>query len=274
MPDAYTHGHHESVLRSHRWRTAENSAGYLLAELSEGSSILDVGAGPGTITLDLAARVAPGVVRGVDASADIVAQAEADRTASGAENVTFAVDDAYALASPDDAWDVVHAHQVLQHLTRPVDALREFRRVVKPGGVVAARDVDYEGVIWWPRLPALDEWLEVYLATHRATSGEPAAGRQLKAWANEAGFTHVHSTATLWLFESSEDRDGGAGCGPTGRCSRPSRIRWCAPGSPTVRRWSASVPRGSSGRRIPMGGSRCRTVRSSPGADPHARPRR
>lgn len=206
MPDAYTHGHHESVLRSHRWRTAENSAAYLLPALAPGVSILDVGAGPGTITLDLAARVAPGVVRGVDASAAVVAQAEADRAAAGMANVVYAVDDAYALDTPDASWDVVHAHQVLQHLARPVDALREFRRVVTPGGVVAARDVDYEGVIWWPRLPGLDEWLEVYLAAHRATSGEPAAGRQLKAWAQEAGFTDVRASASVWLYESPEER--------------------------------------------------------------------
>ncbi|GAA3034168.1 methyltransferase domain-containing protein [Microbacterium dextranolyticum] len=206
MPDDYTHGHHESVLRSHRWRTAENSAAYLLPELVSGASVLDVGAGPGTITLDLAVRVAPGQVRGVDAAADVIAQAEADRVASGVDNLTFAVDDAYALSSPDDSWDVVHAHQVLQHVTRPVDALREFRRVVKPGGVVAVRDVDYEGVIWWPRLPGLDEWIEIYLAVHRATSGEPAAGRELKAWARAAGFTDVRSSASLWLFETPEDR--------------------------------------------------------------------
>lgn len=206
MPDAYTHGHHESVLRSHRWRTAENSAAYLLPFLQPGTCILEVGAGPGTITLDLAERVAPGAVRGVDASPDVVAQAEADRAASGITTVTYAVDDAYALDSADDRWDVVHAHQVLQHLARPVDALREFRRVVASEGVVAARDVDYEGVIWWPRLPGLDEWLEVYLAAHRATSGEPAAGRQLKAWAQEAGFTDVRASASVWLYESPEER--------------------------------------------------------------------
>ncbi len=206
MPDAYTPGHHESVLRSHRWRTAENSAAYLLPELAPGLSILDVGSGPGTITLDLAALVAPGAVRGVDASADVIAQAEADVAASGLSNVTYAVDDAYALDSPDGAWDVVHAHQVLQHLARPIDALREFRRVVAPGGVVAARDVDYEGVIWWPRLPGLDEWIRVYLAAHRATSGEPAAGRELKAWARAAGFADVRATASVWLYETPAER--------------------------------------------------------------------
>ena len=44
--DTYTHGHHESVLRSHRWRTAENSAAYLLPYLAPGQSLLDIGCGP------------------------------------------------------------------------------------------------------------------------------------------------------------------------------------------------------------------------------------
>ncbi len=206
-PDTYTHGHHESVLRSHRWRTAENSAGYLLPHLRPGLSVLDVGAGPGTITVDLAEIVAPGRVRGVDAADDVIATAEQLRVERGLTNLSFEVADGYALDAADSSFDVVHAHQVLQHVTRPVDMLREFRRVVAPDGVVAARDVDYEGVIWYPRVPALDEWIEVYLRVHRGTSGEPAAGRHLKAWAREAGFTDVTSTAALWLFESDEDRE-------------------------------------------------------------------
>jgi SAM-dependent methyltransferase len=203
----YTHGHHESVLRSHEWRTAENSAAYLVPFLRPGQRILDVGSGPGTITLDLARLVAPGGhVTGVDTAPSIVDKAAALVLETGVANVDFVVDDAYALDAADDSFDVVHAHQVLQHLERPVDALREFRRVVKPDGLVAVRDVDYEGVIWYPRIPALDEWLDVYIRTHRGSSGEPAAGRRLKAWAREAGFTDVAATATLWLFEDAEDR--------------------------------------------------------------------
>jgi ubiquinone/menaquinone biosynthesis C-methylase UbiE len=204
--ESYTHGHHESVLRSHQWRTAENSAAYLLPHLHEGMTILDVGAGPGTITADLARIVAPGAVRGVDAAADIVAQASTLAVEQGLANLSFAVDDAYALDAEDAAYDVVHAHQVLQHLARPVDALREFRRVLAPGGMAAVRDVDYEGVIWYPLIPALQEWLDVYVRMHRGVGGEPAAGRRLKAWAREAGFAEVVSSASLWLFETPEDR--------------------------------------------------------------------
>lgn len=206
MSDAYTHGHHDSVLRSHRWRTAENSAAYLLPHLRAGMRVLDVGAGPGTITVDLARLVAPGTVLGVDASADIVATAAAHAAEEAVANVEFAVGDAYALDAESGAFDVVHAHQVLQHLARPVDALREFARVVSADGVVAARDVDYEGVIWFPLVPGLDEWREVYLRVHRAVSGEPAAGRRLKAWARAAGFADVTSSISTWLFEMPEDR--------------------------------------------------------------------
>src|SRR5206468_3477073 len=117
--DTYTHGHAEPVLQSHRWRTAENSAGYLLPLLRPGLDLLDVGCGPGTITVDLATRVAPGRVVGLDVSADPLDEARAAATAAGVD-VTFEVEDVYALEADDDSFDVVHAHQVLQHLTDPV----------------------------------------------------------------------------------------------------------------------------------------------------------
>lgn len=207
MSDKYTHGHHESVLRNHERRTVANSAAYLVPHLRPGLRVLDVGSGPGTITVDLAERVAPGRVLGLDAAADVVEKAAALAASRGLDNVSFEVGDAYALDAPDGSYDLVHAHQVLQHLARPVEALREFRRVIADDGMVAVREVDYQGVIWFPLIPGLDEWHEVYLQVHRAVSGEPAAGRRLKSWAREAGFGDVTSSASVWLFESDEARE-------------------------------------------------------------------
>ena len=206
MKDTYTHGHHESVLRSHTWRTAENSAGYLLPELTPGLDLLDLGCGPGTITLDLAALVAPGRVVGLDAAADVIEQAEARRNETGAANVSFATGDAYALDLDDASFDVLHAHQVLQHLTDPVAALREMHRVLKPGGLLAVRDSDYGAFVWAPADPLLDRWLALYHQVTERNAANADAGRYLLGWVQAAGFTEVRASSSTWTFADPDDR--------------------------------------------------------------------
>ncbi|MFD5062127.1 MULTISPECIES: class I SAM-dependent methyltransferase [unclassified Streptomyces] len=202
----YTHGHHESVLRSHRWRTAANSAAYLIGELRPGMAVLDVGCGPGTITADLAALVAPGRVTAVDTNREILDQAAEVAAERGLDDVEFATADVHDLDFPDDSFDVVHAHQVLQHVGDPVQALREMRRVCRPGGIVAARDSDYAAMTWYPEVPVLDAWLELYRRVARANGGEPDAGRRLLSWARQAGFTDITPSAAAWCFATPENR--------------------------------------------------------------------
>jgi ubiquinone/menaquinone biosynthesis C-methylase UbiE len=201
----YTHGHDESVLRSHRWRTADNSAGYLLPHLRPGLSLLDVGCGPATLTADLARRVAPGRVVALEATTDALAAA-GEELARHPIDVDLVQGDVHALDMPDATFDVVHAHQVLQHVGEPVQALKEMRRVCAPAGVVAVRDSDYAGFVWWPRLPELDEWLALYSRLARANGGEPDAGRRLAAWARQAGFAEVTATSSTWCFATPQDR--------------------------------------------------------------------
>ena len=207
MAAVYTHGHHESVLRSHRWRTAENSAAYLLPHLKSGVTLLDLGCGPGTITADLATRITPGRVTACEVKDSALDLARAEIARRGLTNVDFAVGDAHALDFPDDTFDVVHAHQVLQHLEDPVVALREMRRVTKPGGLIAVRDSDYAAFTWFPQLPELDEWLDLYQRVARGNGGEPDAGRRLLSWAHAAGLTDVTATSSTWCFANQEDRD-------------------------------------------------------------------
>lgn len=205
--DRYLHGHAEPVVASHAARTVESSAAYLLPRLRPGLRVLDVGCGPGSITLDLARRVSPGEVVGVDASAQVVAQARSAAREAGDERTTFEVADAMALPWADDSFDVVHAHQVLQHVTDPVGLLREMARVARPGGLVAARDADYEAMTWAPAHPGLTSWLELYRAAARGAGAEPDAGRHLLGWAHAAGLTDVTATASVWCYADDEARD-------------------------------------------------------------------
>ncbi len=205
-PDTYTHGHDDSVLRSHRWRTVENSAAYLLDRLVPGASVLDVGCGPATITVDIAQRVAPGPVIGVDSAPDAVDAAAADGAAEGVANLSLRVGDVYSLDFEDDSFDVVHAHQVLQHLTDPVAALREMRRVCRPDGVVGARDSIYRAMSWFPLDPRLDRWLELYCVVAEGNGGQPDAGSRLLAWAQEAGFSAVRPSASAWCYSAPDER--------------------------------------------------------------------
>jgi SAM-dependent methyltransferase len=166
--------------------------------------VLDVGCGPGTITVDLARRVAPGSVVGVDREeAPLV---EARELAVDVPNLAFVVGDVYALQFADGSFDLVHAHQVLQHLTDPVRALVEMRRVCRPGGIVAARDADYASMSWHPDDPVLDRWLALYRAVARANNVEPDAARRLLAWAHAAGFSEVRASASAWCYATAEER--------------------------------------------------------------------
>jgi ubiquinone/menaquinone biosynthesis C-methylase UbiE len=202
----YTHGHHESVLRSHTWRTAENSAAHLLAHLRPGQDLLDVGCGPGTITADLALLVAPGQVVGLDEAPDVVAQAEAHATDLRLENLRFEVADLFSLGYPDASFDVVHLHQVLQHLADPVAALVELRRVLRPGGVLAARDSDYGAFSWAPGDRMLDRWLELYLEITRRNGHDARIGPRLAGVARQAGFSDIEVSSSTWTYADPETR--------------------------------------------------------------------
>jgi SAM-dependent methyltransferase len=200
---SYTHGHDESVLRSHRARTAANSAAYLLPHLGPTDRLLDVGAGPGTITADLGGRVAEVVA--VEIDEEVAALTRAGLAERGVE-VDVRVGDVHALPFDDGAFDVVHAHQVLQHVADPVLALREMARVTRPGGVIGVRDSDYSAFAWYPSLAGLDRWLALYEEAARANGGEPDAGRHLLSWAHAAGLADVSATASAWCFATPESR--------------------------------------------------------------------
>jgi SAM-dependent methyltransferase len=202
MEETYTHGHQEPVLRSHRWRTAANSAGYLLPHLRPGMDLLDVGCGPGTITAELAAVVAPGRTVGVDREPDVLAEA---RRHAGAV-VEFGAADVYCLPFEPQTFDVVHGHQVLQHLGDPVAALTEMGRVLRPDGLLAVRDSDYGAFVWYPDEHRLERWREIYTQVCSWNGADANAGRRLASWVGAAGFADLQVSSSTWTFADPEAR--------------------------------------------------------------------
>jgi SAM-dependent methyltransferase len=169
-------------------------------------TLLDVGCGPGSITLDLASVVAPGLVTGVDVAPVAIDAARAAAAERGTTNVRFVEADVHRPPVEPGSMDVVHAHQLLQHLADPVGALRAMAAATKPGGLVATRDSDYGAMTWHPADPQLDRWRELYRAVARANGGEPDAARRLPEWTRRAGLHQAELNASTWLFATPEDR--------------------------------------------------------------------
>ncbi|KIY43201.1 S-adenosyl-L-methionine-dependent methyltransferase [Fistulina hepatica ATCC 64428] len=202
----YMNDHSDAVLTTHGWRTVANSVSYVIPFLRPDMRILDVGCGPGSITVDLARLVPQGSVTGIEYIETPLGIARAFAASQGMSNVDFAVGDVHELAYPDDSFDMVHAHQVLQHVRDPVLALHEMRRVTKPGGIVAVRES--AAMVWYPKLEGLRKWHDVHQEVARAMGSTPSSGDRLHAWAKQAGFAkdNIECSAGTWCFASGDDK--------------------------------------------------------------------
>jgi ubiquinone/menaquinone biosynthesis C-methylase UbiE len=205
--EIYTHGHAVATVRQHGQRTASEAAAFILDELRPGMRVLDVGCGPGSITRGLAERVAPGEVVGLDMSADVLQLARGEAQARGIDNLRFERGSAYELPFRDESFDVVFAHQVLQHLREPGTAVREMLRVVRSGGLVGVREVDWGTVAYWPADPWIDRFIETHMKTWRRNGGEPNMGRQLRALFNGENVTDVSVTAATWCYATPAETE-------------------------------------------------------------------
>ncbi|THC96080.1 hypothetical protein EYZ11_004453 [Aspergillus tanneri] len=169
--------------------------------------ILDIGCGPGSITIDFARLVPNGHVTGIEYVSDPLDEAHKLASSQCLTNVDFQVGDIHSLEFPDNTFDIVHVHQVLQHIADPVQALREMRRVVKPnGGIVAARES--ASMSWYPANDGISKWLDLTQKVAGLKGGNPHPGRRIHVWAEQAGFerNRIKKSAGAWCFSSPEER--------------------------------------------------------------------
>ena len=186
-------------------RSATKEASFFIPHLHHGMRVLDVGCGPGSITLGLAEVVAPGEVVGVDFQSSQVAKAQALSAVRKTSNLQFKCADAYHLPFENHSFDGVFAHAVLWHLREPLRALAEVRRVLKPGGIIGIRDCDWGGRIYEPATPKLDRWFELTVKIRQQNGGNPFLGRNLRRLLHEAGFVTTSVGASTWSAGNMEE---------------------------------------------------------------------
>ena len=178
-------------------RTATKEAAFFLRFLRPPMRVLDVGCGPGSITLGLAETVTPGETVGIDFQASQVTKSAALAASRGATNVRFEVADVYRLPFPDGSFDAVFANTVLMHLSEPVRALAEMRRVLRPNGIVGIRDCDWGGRIHAPITPLLEQWYTLTVRLRQHNGGNPFMGRHHRRLLLDAGFARAEASVSV-----------------------------------------------------------------------------
>jgi ubiquinone/menaquinone biosynthesis C-methylase UbiE len=199
--EVYTNGYDETVLTFMRRRTLSSHGHFIEPLLKPGLRVLDLGCGPGNMTLELTQRVGPqGGVVGVDRHED---QFEGAREASRDLPVTFRAMDAYRLDFENDSFDGVFSHALFEHLVRPREALAEVRRVLKGGGFVGLRSPDWGGMVIHPSDEATRAAVAARLDLQTRNGGNVQAGRHLGEWLRRAGFVSVQVSANYEIYQDN-----------------------------------------------------------------------
>jgi len=196
----YTMGYDEAFMEFIRARVAATHAGYLLPHLKPEMRMLDIGCGPGTISVGLAEAVAPGELVGIDMAESQIEIATAAAERNGLSNARFQVADALNLPFPNDHFDAVHTHAVLMHIPDTKAVIAEIMRVLKPGGVLGSREYIADASFGVPDIGKGKEAWDMYRDLVAANGGHPQMGRELRTRFSEAGLVGVESTGAFESF--------------------------------------------------------------------------
>ena len=214
MPDignqeqVYAFGYSQAAVGMMENRSAEMNASFFLEHLQPGMQVLDVGCGPGSITVGLAAAVSPGKVTGIDIEPSQVALGRQRAAAMGLDNCRFEVGSVFDLPLGDQSVDSVFGHTILMQFGNLEPVLAELRRVLKPDGIVGFREIDFGASLYHSEASALRTVMETLRRSIRLNHGNPDIGHALPGILSEAGFQIVRANATYACAPTSKAKLG------------------------------------------------------------------
>lgn len=200
--ETYTPGHTGNAVSFMAQRSLDSHGGFFASYIEPSHVVLDAGCGPGSISLGLAAAASSGRVHGVDFGESQVSAARANAEAAGIANVEFVAASCYELPFADESFDRVFCHALMEHLARPVDAMKEFLRVLKPGGMAGVCSPDFDGTLLAPASRELTDALEAYAGLQDSNGGNLRVGKTLGQYLAVAGFVDVSLSARYECYPS------------------------------------------------------------------------
>jgi SAM-dependent methyltransferase len=204
VSEPYVHGYH-----ARENERLQDQAGTLVDLLHgdtaypAGSRVLEAGCGVGAQTITLAQRSPDARFTSVDVSADSLAQARLTADRAGLTNVEFQQADIFALPFETGSFDHVFICFVLEHLSRPAEALAILEELLRPGGTVTVIEGDHGSASFHPDSPAAHAAIRCLVALQRQAGGDSLIGRRLYPLMVEAGFDAVRVSPRVVYVDSS-----------------------------------------------------------------------
>jgi ubiquinone/menaquinone biosynthesis C-methylase UbiE len=205
MKKAYVHGY------DHRENIRLQDQASTLVELLHsdtsypaGSRILEAGCGVGAQTVTLASNSPNASITSVDISEVSVAEAKRRAATAGVNNVQFEKADIFNLPFGPDTFDHIFVCFVLEHLSRPVEALSVLKNHLRKGGTITVIEGDHGSVYFYPDSEAAHKAIQCQVELQRRAGGNAMIGRELYPLLRQAGFNSVQVSPRMVYVDASK----------------------------------------------------------------------
>jgi ubiquinone/menaquinone biosynthesis C-methylase UbiE len=205
MNKAYVHGY------DHRENIRLQDQAATLVELLHsdtsypaGTRVLEAGCGVGAQTVALARNSPQALITSVDISETSLNEARKKGASAGLANVQFEQADIFNLPYGPEAFDHIFICFVLEHLSRPVEALSALKNHLRPGGTITVIEGDHGSVYFYPDSDAAHKAIQSQVELQRQAGGNAMIGRELYPLLQQAGFHSVRVSPRMVYVDSSK----------------------------------------------------------------------